>query len=61
MDSNYIQIHSNFDRSKKDLLEFKTFEIKYGYEGFQKINNVLHRNVLIFEIEFELKIWEVEV
>jgi hypothetical protein len=30
MDSNYIQILSNFDHSKKDLPELKKFEIKHG-------------------------------
>jgi hypothetical protein len=30
IDSNYIQILSNYDRSKKDISELENFEIKYG-------------------------------
>jgi hypothetical protein len=34
-DSNYIQIYSNFDRSKQKFSEIKKFEIKYGCEFFE--------------------------
>jgi hypothetical protein len=61
MDLSYIQILSKFDRSKKDLSELENFKIKYGCEGFEERNNVLHMNFFIFEMEFELKIWEFKV
>jgi hypothetical protein len=41
-DSNYIQIHSRFDRSKKDLLKVETFEIKHGCEVFEEMNHFFH-------------------
>jgi hypothetical protein len=53
MNSNSIQIFSNFDRSKKDLLELKKFKIKDGREGFEERKNFLHRN--FFRSEMDLK------
>jgi hypothetical protein len=41
---------------KKDLLELEIFEIKYGFGGFEEMNNFLHRNIFRFEMYFELKI-----
>jgi hypothetical protein len=60
-DSNYIQICSNFDRSKKEFPELEQFEIKYGCEGFEERNNFLHSNFYRFEMDVELKIWEFKV
>jgi hypothetical protein len=40
----YFQIHSNFERSKKDLPGLENFEIKYGFEDLEKMNNVIYRN-----------------
>jgi hypothetical protein len=48
---NQIQIHSNFDHSKKDLPELNFFKMKYGCEGFEEMNNFLHRNFFRFEID----------
>jgi hypothetical protein len=56
-----FQNRSNFDRLKKDLSELKKFEIKYGFELFEERNNCVHRNVFIFEMYLQLKIWEVKV
>jgi hypothetical protein len=36
---NYIQIHSNFDCSKKDLPGLENFEIKYGCQVFEERNH----------------------
>jgi hypothetical protein len=47
--------------SKKDLLELENFEIKYGCDGFEERKNFLHRKFSRFEMDFELKIWEVMV
>jgi hypothetical protein len=44
MNSNSIQIISNFDQTKKDLPKLKIFEIKYGHEGFEERNNFLYRS-----------------
>jgi hypothetical protein len=35
--------------------------IKYGCEGFAEINNFLHGKFFRFELDFELKIWELKV
>jgi hypothetical protein len=53
-----IQILSIFDRSKNDFFELKNFEIKYGHEGFEEMNNFLHRNFFRFKMKFELKFQE---
>jgi hypothetical protein len=29
---------------KNDLSELENFEIKYGFEGIEKVNNFLYRN-----------------
>jgi hypothetical protein len=58
---NQVQIVSNFDCSKKDLLGLKKIEIKYGFEEFEKGNNFFHRNFFRFKIYFELKFGEVMV
>jgi hypothetical protein len=34
-------------------------EIKYGFEGFEEMNNFLHRNSLRFALDFKLKFGEV--
>jgi hypothetical protein len=52
-DSNPIQIHSNWSCSKKDRLEIKKIEIKYGFEGFDERGNFLHRHFSRFELDFE--------
>jgi hypothetical protein len=44
-----------------DLPELKKIQVKYGFEGRGVRNKFLHRNVFRFEINFELKIWEVKV
>jgi hypothetical protein len=59
--SNIFQIISNLVRSKKGLPNLKKFDIKYSSEGFEDGNNFLHRNLFIFERDFELQIWEVRV
>jgi hypothetical protein len=46
---------------KKDLSKIEKFEIKYGFEGFEEWNNFLHRNIFIFKMYLELKIWKVKV
>jgi hypothetical protein len=55
MDSNHIQILSNFDISRKDPPEMEKFEIKYVCEGFKEGNIFLQRNVFRFEMYFKLK------
>jgi hypothetical protein len=54
-ESNYIQIRSNFDHSKKDISKLKKFEIKYSLEDLKKMTNFLHRNFSRFVMEIELK------
>jgi hypothetical protein len=61
LDSNCIQIHSHFDRSKKDIFELENFELKYSCEGFEERNNFLYKNFFRFEMGFELKFMEVKV
>jgi hypothetical protein len=58
MESNYIQIRSNFDCSKKDISELRKFEIKYGLEDFERMNSFLHRNFSRFVMKIELKFKE---
>jgi hypothetical protein len=53
MNSNVIQIISNFDPSKKDVPELEKFEIKYGCEFFEERINFLYRNFSIFEMDFK--------
>jgi hypothetical protein len=38
----------NFDRSKNSILWPEKFEIKYGFETLEKMNNFLHRNFFRF-------------
>jgi hypothetical protein len=45
--------------SKKDLPELENFEIKYGFEDLEEMNNVLHRNFLRIVMDLELKFREV--
>jgi hypothetical protein len=59
--SNYIQICSKFDGSKKDFPELEKIQIKYGCECFEEKNNFIHSNFSKFKMDFELKIWEVKV
>jgi hypothetical protein len=56
--SNQFQIPSNFDRPKKDSPELEKFEIKYGYEGFEERNKLLHRNFSRFEMDLKWKFRE---
>jgi hypothetical protein len=42
-------------RSKEGLPELKQIQVKYGCEGFEVRNTFPYRNVLIFEMDFELK------
>jgi hypothetical protein len=54
--SNYsknVQIFSNFDRSKFDLLELQKFERKYGFEDLKMMNNFLHKNFFRFGRDLE--------
>jgi hypothetical protein len=53
MNSNQIQILSNFNRSKKELPWLKKIEVKYGCEGFEERNNFLHRNFSRLEMDFK--------
>jgi hypothetical protein len=39
----------------------KILKKKYGCDGFEEMNNFLHRNFFIFETYFELKFWEFKV
>jgi hypothetical protein len=48
-------------QSKTGFILIKKIEIKYGFGGFEEMNNFLHRNLIRFEIYFELKIWEFKV
>jgi hypothetical protein len=50
-----------FILSKQGLPGIENFEIKYGCEGFEYGNNFLRRNFFRFEVECQLKIWEVKV
>jgi hypothetical protein len=59
IDSNYIQILSNYDRSKKDISELENFEIKYGWEGFEEKNNFFHWNFSRSEMDFKWKFREI--
>jgi hypothetical protein len=53
-----VQNFPNFDRSKFDLPELQKFEIKYGFEDLEKMNNLLHRNFFRFRRNLELKFRE---
>jgi hypothetical protein len=55
MNSNSIQIFSNFDRFKKDIPELKNFEVKYGCKEFEEGNNSFHRNFFQIQNVFEIK------
>jgi hypothetical protein len=61
MNSNIIHIDSNFDPSKKDLIELQKFEIKYGFEYIETMNNFLHINFFRFERDFELNFLKIKV
>jgi hypothetical protein len=56
--SNSNQTRSNLIHTKHDPPKLKKIEIKYGCEGFNVWNNLSYRNLLRFEIDFELKIRE---
>jgi hypothetical protein len=43
---------------KKGPSQLKKFEIKYGFEGFDERNNFSYKNVLRFEVDFELNFRE---
>jgi hypothetical protein len=51
----------NFDQFKKDFPALKNFEIKSGREGFEEGSNFPYRNLLIFEMDFELKFIEISM
>jgi hypothetical protein len=40
-------------QSEDGLLELEKFEIKFIFEGFEDRNNLLHRKVFRFEVDFE--------
>jgi hypothetical protein len=61
MNLNLNQTLPNFILSKQNLFGIENFEIKYGCEGFEERNNLLHRNFFRFKMDFELKIWEIKV
>jgi hypothetical protein len=46
---------------KNDLTELQKFEMKYGFEDPELVNNFLHRNSFKFGRYFELKFGEVKV
>jgi hypothetical protein len=56
-----IQIRSNLVRINISLPEIKNFEIKYGFEGFDEVNNFIHRNFSRFEMDFKIKFRESKV
>jgi hypothetical protein len=43
----------NFDRSKFDAPELQKFEIKYGFEYLEMMNNFLHPNFFKFRRDLE--------
>jgi uncharacterized protein YdhG (YjbR/CyaY superfamily) len=47
-----FQIASKLDRLKNALPELKKSEIKYNFEGFEEMNNFVHRNFLRFRTDF---------
>jgi hypothetical protein len=51
----------NVDQFKKDFPALKNFEIKSGHEGFEEGSNFPYRNLLIFEMDFELKFIEISM
>jgi hypothetical protein len=51
----FFQSNSNLPRFKIHLPGLKKFQVKYGFEEFGIRNNFPYRNVLIFEMDFELK------
>jgi phosphoribulokinase len=51
--SNLIQTISNFDHPTNDLPELQQFEIKYSFEGLEKMNKFLHKNLFRFGGDFE--------
>jgi hypothetical protein len=53
-----LQNLSIFDQSKSGLSCPKKFEIKYGFEALEKMNNVLHRNFFRFTMNFHWKFQE---
>jgi hypothetical protein len=53
MDSNQVQIDSNFDRPKRNHPELQKFEIEYSFKYFERMNNFLHRNFFRFEMDFK--------
>jgi hypothetical protein len=53
----FKSIQTSFNPNRT-LPSSKKIEIKYGFEGFNERNNFPYRNVLIFEMYFELKIRE---
>jgi hypothetical protein len=46
-------------RSKQDLPKLENFEIKYGLKEFEIRNNFSYRDILGFEMDFELKFREI--
>jgi hypothetical protein len=47
-----------FHLIQKGPSQLKKFEIKYGFEGFDERNNFSYKNVLRFEVDFELNFRE---
>jgi hypothetical protein len=48
----------NFISFEEDLPEFEKFEVKYGFEDLEEMNNFLHRNFHSFGMDLELKVRE---
>jgi hypothetical protein len=44
---------------KRTFPSSKKIEIKYGCEGFEERNNLLHRNFIRYEMDFKSKIREI--
>jgi hypothetical protein len=53
-----IQIFPNYDRSERYFPFLGKIKIKYGFEDLKEMNNFLHRNVLRFRMDLELKFRE---
>jgi hypothetical protein len=52
-------MHPHLIGSKQDLPRLENFEIKYVFEGLEEMNNFLHRHLLRFKTDLELKFREI--
>jgi hypothetical protein len=55
MNLNLHQTCPRFIFSKQALLSIENFDIKYGLDGFEERNNLLHRKFFRFGMDFEIK------